>query len=158
MNQLTSIPCTTCAQRKKMLELMGEDSIVFQDQVGLFKIMTSLEMPKVQKELIWGVPDRVVAQVYPYLILLQHTRQGLNKEEWEQKKEKWDEGKIKRDKETNGKGVWETWASIRTGTVTWSIWQDQEQTDRWWGNPPYTMAIDSTTTMESRWTIPAYIV
>lgn len=71
-----------------MLELMGEDSIVFQDQVGLFKIMTSLEMPKVQKELIWGVPDRVVAQVYPYLILLQHTRQGLNKEEWEQKKKR----------------------------------------------------------------------
>ena len=53
-----------------MLELVGEDSVTFREQVGLFEIMTSLEMPKVQKELIQGVPNKVVTQVHPYLIPL----------------------------------------------------------------------------------------
>ena len=44
----------TRAHRKAMIDLVGEDSIVHGREVSLFELMTALETPDVQKEIIRG--------------------------------------------------------------------------------------------------------
>ena len=44
----------TRAHRKAMIELVGEDSIVHGQQVGLFELITALETPDVQKQIVRG--------------------------------------------------------------------------------------------------------
>ena len=46
--------CVTPTHRHKMIEIVGEDSIVHYDEVSLFELMTALETPDVQKEIIRG--------------------------------------------------------------------------------------------------------
>ena len=38
----------------KMIEIVREDSIVHYDEVSLFELMTALETPDVQKEIVRG--------------------------------------------------------------------------------------------------------
>ena len=73
-----------------MIEIIGEDSIVHGHKVGLFELMTALETPDVQKQIVKGqVTDRMICQVYPYLIPLRRTRWRLQRERWEQQKKEW---------------------------------------------------------------------
>ena len=44
----------TRTHHRKMIEIVGEDSIVHYDEVGLFELMTALETPDVQKEIVRG--------------------------------------------------------------------------------------------------------
>ena len=37
-----------------MIKIIREDSIVHHDEVGLFELMTALETPDVQKEIVKG--------------------------------------------------------------------------------------------------------
>ena len=68
-----------------MIEIVGEDSIVHYDEVSLFELMTALETPDVQKEIIKGqVTDRTIRQVHPYLIPLRRIRWRMQKERREQ--------------------------------------------------------------------------
>ena len=77
----------THAHCQKMIKIVGEDSIVHGHEVGLFELMTALETPDIQKQIVRGqVTDQMIRQVHPYLILLQHTRWRLQKERWEQQK------------------------------------------------------------------------
>ena len=77
----------TRAHHQKMIEIIGEDSIVHGHKVGLFELMTALETPNVQKQIVRGqVMDRTIRQVHPYLILLRRMRQRLQKERQEQQK------------------------------------------------------------------------
>ena len=46
--------CVTRTHRQNMIEIVREDSIVHHDEVGLFELMTALETPDVQKEIIKG--------------------------------------------------------------------------------------------------------
>ena len=70
-----------------MIEIVGEDSIVHHDKVSLFELMTALETPDVQKEIVKGqVMDWTIRQVHPYLIPLRRIRQRMQKERWEQQK------------------------------------------------------------------------
>ena len=70
-----------------MIEIIGEDSIVHGHKVGLFKLMTALETPDVQKQIVRGqVTDSTIRQVHPYLILLRRTRWRLQKERRERQK------------------------------------------------------------------------
>ena len=79
--------CVTCAHHLKMIEIIGEDSIVHGHEVGLFELMTALETPDVQKQIVRGqVTDRTIHQVHPYLILLRRTRRRLQRERQEQQK------------------------------------------------------------------------
>ena len=72
---------------QKMIEIIGKDSIVHGHKVGLFELMTALETPNVQEQIIRGqVTDQVIHQVHPYLILFRRTRQRLQKERQEQQK------------------------------------------------------------------------
>ena len=62
----------TCAHQKHMIEIVGEDSIAHDREVSLFELITSLETPDVQKEIIRGhVNERTIKQIMPELILLQ---------------------------------------------------------------------------------------
>ena len=55
-----------------MIEIVGEDSIVHGQEVGLFELITTLETPDVQKEIVRGhVNERTIKQVMPELIPLQ---------------------------------------------------------------------------------------
>ena len=77
----------TCAHHQKMIEIVGKDSIVHSHEVGLFELMTALETPNVQKQIVRGqVMDQTIHQVHPYLILLWRTRWRLQKERWEQQR------------------------------------------------------------------------
>ena len=69
-------PCqVTCAHRKHMIEIVREDSIVHGEEVSLFELMTALETPDVQKEVIRGhVNERTIKQVVPDLIPLRRIR------------------------------------------------------------------------------------
>ena len=69
-------PChVTRAHRKAMIELVGEDSIVHGQETGLFELITALETPDVQKEIIRGhVNEKTIKQVMPELIPLRRIR------------------------------------------------------------------------------------
>ena len=55
-----------------MIEIVGEDSIIHGREVGLFELMTALETPDIQKEIIRGhVNEQMIKQVTPDLIPLQ---------------------------------------------------------------------------------------
>ena len=61
----------TRAHRKKMIDLVGEDSIVHGREVGLFELVTALETPDVQKEIVRGqATDKTIKQIMPELIPL----------------------------------------------------------------------------------------
>ena len=77
----------TRAHRKKMIDLVGEDSIIHGREVGLFELITALETPDVQKEIVRGhVNEKTIKQVMPELIPLRHIRRQMNKLQWEQEK------------------------------------------------------------------------
>ena len=79
--------CVTCTHHCKMIEIVGEDSIVHYDKVGLFELMTALETPDVQKEIVRGqVTDRMICQVHPYLIPLRRIWCRMQKERREQQR------------------------------------------------------------------------
>ena len=44
----------TRAHQKRMIEIIGEDSVTHGREVGLFELMTALETPDVQKEIVRG--------------------------------------------------------------------------------------------------------
>ena len=69
-------PChVTRAHRKKMIDLVGEDSIIHGREVGLFELITALETPDVQKEIVRGhVNEKTIKQVMPELIPLRRIR------------------------------------------------------------------------------------
>ena len=68
-----------------MIKIIREDSIVHHDEVGLFELMTALETPDVQKEIVKGqVMDWMIHQVHPYLIPLRRIRWRMQKERQEQ--------------------------------------------------------------------------
>ena len=63
--------CVTRAHQKRMIEIVGEDSIAHGREVGLFELITSLETPDVQKEIVRGhANERTIKQITPELILL----------------------------------------------------------------------------------------
>ena len=77
----------TRTHRKKMIDLAGEDSIIHGQEVGLFELITTLETPDVQKEIVRGhVNEKTIKQVMPELIPLQRIRRQMNKLQWEQEK------------------------------------------------------------------------
>ena len=79
--------CVTHAHRKKMINLVGEDSIIHGQEVGLFELITALETPDVQKEIVRGhVNEKMIKQVMPELIPLRRIRQQMNKLQQEQEK------------------------------------------------------------------------
>ena len=58
-----------------MIEIIGEDSIVHSQEVSLFELITTLETPDVQKEIVRGhVNERTIKQVMPELIPLRRIR------------------------------------------------------------------------------------
>ena len=60
-----------CAHRKKMIDLVGEDSIIHGQEVSLFELITALETPDVQKEIIKGhANEKTIKQVMLELIPL----------------------------------------------------------------------------------------
>ena len=71
-----SYPCrVTRAHQKKMINLIGEDSIIHGREVGLFELITALETPDVQKEIVRGhANERMIKQVMPELIPLRRIR------------------------------------------------------------------------------------
>ena len=77
----------TRAHRKCMINLVGEDSIVHGREVGLFELITTLETPDVQKEIVRAhVNEKVIKQVAPDLIPLQRMRRWMTKLQQEQEK------------------------------------------------------------------------
>ena len=77
----------TRAHRKKMINLVGEDSIIHGREVGLFELITALETPDVQKEIVRGhANERTIKQVMPELIPLRRIRRRMNKLQREQEK------------------------------------------------------------------------
>ena len=63
-------PCrVTHTHQKKMIDLVGEDSIIHGRKVGLFELITALETPDIQKEIVRGhVNEKTIKQVMPELI------------------------------------------------------------------------------------------
>ena len=79
--------CVTRAHQKKMINLIGEDSIIHGWEVGLFELITALETPDIQKEIIRGhANEKTIKQVMPELIPLQRIRRCMNKLQQEQEK------------------------------------------------------------------------
>ena len=77
----------TRAHRKKMIDLVGEDSIIHGREVGLFELITALETPDVQKEIIRGhANEKTIKQVMPELIPLRRIWRWMNKLQQEQEK------------------------------------------------------------------------
>ena len=77
----------TRAHRKAMINLVGEDSIVHGREVGLFELITALETPDVQKEIIRGhANEKIIKQVMPELIPLRRIRRRMQKLQREQEK------------------------------------------------------------------------
>ena len=98
----------TRAHRKKMIDLIGEDSIIHGHEVGLFELITALETPDVQKDIIRGhANEKTIKQVMPELIPLRRIRRRMNKLQREQEK---------RDKE---------WTKINE--LRNSLWEGQER-------------------------------
>ena len=70
-----------------MIDLVGEDSIIHGQEVGLFELITALETPDIQKEIIRGhVNEKMIKQIMPELIPLQRIRCRMNKLQREQEK------------------------------------------------------------------------
>ena len=46
--------CVTHAHHQKMIKIVGKDSIVHGHKVGLFELMTALETPDIQKQIVRG--------------------------------------------------------------------------------------------------------
>ena len=44
----------TCAHCQKMIEIVSKDSIVHSHEVSLFELMTALETPDIQKQIVRG--------------------------------------------------------------------------------------------------------
>ena len=77
----------TRAHRKKMIDLVGEDSIIHGQEVSLFELITTLETPDVQKEIVRGhANERMIKQVMPELIPFRRIRRLMNKLQREQEK------------------------------------------------------------------------
>ena len=77
----------THAHRKAMIDLVGEDSIVHGREVGLFELITALETPDVQKEIVRGhANEKTIKQVMPELIPLRRIRRQMQKLQQEQEK------------------------------------------------------------------------
>ena len=77
----------TRAHRKKMIDLVGEDSIIHGREVGLFELITALETPDVQKEIVRGhANEKTIKQVMLELIPLRRIRRRMNKLQQEQEK------------------------------------------------------------------------
>ena len=77
----------THAHRKAMIDLVGEDSIVHGREVGHFELITALETPDVQKEIVRGhANERTIKQVMPELIPLRRIRRRMQKLQREQEK------------------------------------------------------------------------
>ena len=54
-----------------MIDLVGEDSIIHGSEVGLFELITALETPDIQKEIVRGhVNEKTIKQVMLELIPL----------------------------------------------------------------------------------------
>ena len=65
----------THAHQKKMIDLVGEDSIIHGREVGLFELITAPETPDIQKEIIRGhVNEKTIKQVMPELIPLRRIK------------------------------------------------------------------------------------
>ena len=72
----------TRAHRKKMINLVGEDSIIHGQEVGLFELITTLETPDIQKEIVRGhANEKTIKQVMPELIPLRRWRTSLVRHE-----------------------------------------------------------------------------
>ena len=70
-----------------MIEIVGEDSIIHGHEDGLFELITALETPDVQKEIVKGhANERTIKQVMPELIPLRRIRRRMNKLQREQEK------------------------------------------------------------------------
>ena len=70
-----------------MIDLVGEDSIIHGQEVGLFELITALVTPDVQKEIVRGhANERTIKQVMPELIPLRRIRWCMNKLQREQEK------------------------------------------------------------------------
>ena len=70
-----------------MIDLVGEDSIIHGCEVGPFELITALETPDVQKEIVRGhVNEKTIKQVMPELIPLRRIRRQMNKLQQEQEK------------------------------------------------------------------------
>ena len=70
-----------------MIDLVGEDSIIHGREVSLFELITALETPDIQKEIVRGhANERTIKQVMPELIPLQRIRRRMKK--WQQEQEK----------------------------------------------------------------------
>ena len=77
----------THAHRKWMIDIIREDSIVHGQEVSLFELMTALETPDIQKEIVRGhVNEKTIKQIAPELIPLRRIRRWMNKLQWEQEK------------------------------------------------------------------------
>ena len=60
----------THTHQKKMIDLVGEDSIIHGRKVGLFELITALETPDIQKEIVRGhVNEKTIKQVMPVMSL-----------------------------------------------------------------------------------------
>ena len=65
----------THTHQKKMINPVGEDSIIHGQEVGLFELITALETPDIQKEIVRGhANEKTIKQVMPELIPLRHIR------------------------------------------------------------------------------------
>ena len=52
---------------QKMIKIISKDSIVHSHKVSLFELMTALETPNVQEQIVRGqVTDQTIHQVHPY--------------------------------------------------------------------------------------------
>ena len=70
-----------------MINLIGEDSIIHGHKVGLFELITTLETPDVQKEIVRGhANEKTIKQVMPELLPLRRIRRRMNKMQREQEK------------------------------------------------------------------------
>ena len=70
-----------------MIDIIREDSIVHGQEVSLFELMTALETPDIQKEIVRGhVNKKTIKQIAPELIPLRRIRRRMNKLQWEQEK------------------------------------------------------------------------
>ena len=70
-----------------MIKIVREDSFAHGQEVGLFELMTALETPDIQKEIVRGhVNERTIKQVAPDLIPLWCIRRRMTKLQWEQEK------------------------------------------------------------------------
>ena len=68
-----------------MINIVGEDSIIHSREVGLFELMTALETPDVQKEIVRGqVMEQTIKQAMPELVPLWQIRQRMQRLQQEQ--------------------------------------------------------------------------